>query len=153
MFDSKRNVLFYLQPSAVTSAVASDLPDEEGAVGEASGSSVRKSGSTILADAEAVASSSTAIPARLFSSTSSTGQTTTACAMPALFDELSTCDTQSWLRFCAEQGLHRRISRRLAPGDSRRLGVLNRKVVEVQSIALSPSAASLLKPEIFPRLR
>jgi hypothetical protein len=81
-----------------------------------------------------------------------------ASVLPPLAEELACADVPQWLRFCDQARRRRSLS--LGAGrapvgleDGQRYGVLNRTVVEVQSICLPPSATSLLDPTIFPLLR
>jgi hypothetical protein len=159
MFDSKRNVLFYLQPSAIPSLGASTESYH------ASSATMNDLASAKTPFASSTSSTPTAIllPTTTSSYSSSAARsrsTSGATALPALSEELICADASQWLRFCDEarrRGLvgSSSSSSRAPVGleDGQRYGVLNRKVVEVQSIRLPPSAASLLDPTIFPLLR
>jgi hypothetical protein len=94
------------------------------------------------------------------SSAARSRSTSGATALPALSEELICADASQWLRFCDEARRRGLVGLSSSSGrapvgleDGQRYGVLNRKVVEVQSIRLPPSAASLLDPTIFPLLR
>lgn len=158
MFDSKRNVLFYLQPSAIPSLSASTESDH---------ASSATMNDLVAAKEPFTSSTSSTPPAILLPTTTSSysssaarsRSTSGATALPALSEELICADSSQWLRFCDEarcRGSNSSSSSSRAPvglEDGQRYGVLNRKVVEVQSIRLPPSAASLLDPTIFPLLR
>ncbi len=165
MFDSKRNVLFYLQPSAIPSLGASTESYHA-----SSASTMNDLAATAKTPFASSTSSSTPTATLLPTTTSSyssssaarSRSTSGATALPALSEELICADVSQWLRFCDEArrrglvGLSSSSSSGRAPvglEDGQRYGVLNRKVVEVQSIRLPPSAASLLDPTIFPLLR
>jgi hypothetical protein len=169
MFDSKRNVLFYLQPSAIPTLGSSESDDPYlDSTSSSTSAAALAAASQLLASTSTSSSTSTTVrsraatltpaPSSVSASAARSRSASAASVLPPLVEELACADVPQWLRFCDQA--RRRRSQSLGAGrapvgleDGQRYGVLNRTVVEVQSICLPPSATSLLDPTIFPLLR